>query len=103
MERTNGWRRKKNFSKARKKKRIAMDIGVSDAKNGSRLRIKCDGQYIKGKIPIYHSKAYRRTNNRGYYGAASNWKHTDAQKVLSMDSQMEEFNSNENEVKDGKH
>ena len=66
-------RRKKNFSKARKKKRTATDIGVNDAKNGKRLRVKCDGQYIKGKIPIY----------------------------LSMDSQEEEFN-NEKEVKDGK-
>lgn len=37
MERTIGWRRKKNFSKARKKKRTATDIGVNDAKNGERL------------------------------------------------------------------
>lgn len=84
MERTIGWRRKKNFSKARKKKRTATDIGVND--------VKCDGQYIKGKIPIYHSKAGRRTNNRGFYGSAVNWRHGDAQKVLSMDSQEEEFN-----------
>ena len=101
MERTIGWRRKKNFSKARKKKRTATDIGVNDAKNGKRLRVKCDGQYIKGKIPIYHSKARRRTNNRGFYGSTVNWKHRDAQKVLSMDSQEEEFND-EKEVKDGK-
>lgn len=101
MERTIGWRRKKNFSKARKKKRTATDIGVNDAKNGKRLRVKCDGQYIKGKIPIYHSKARRRTNNRGFYGSTVNWKHRDAQKVLSMDSQEEEFN-NEKEVKDEK-
>ena len=33
MERTIGWRRKKNFSKARKKKRTATDIGVNDSNN----------------------------------------------------------------------
>ena len=41
---------------------------------------------------VYHSKARRRTNNRGFYGSTVNWKHRDAQKVLSMDSQEEEFN-----------
>lgn len=42
-----------------------------------------------------------KTNNRRCYGVAMNWKHRDAQKVLSMDSQEEEFN-NEKEVKDEK-
>lgn len=54
-------------------------------------------QALKELEALYSMK----TNNRRCYGVAMNWKHRDAQKVLSMDSQEEEFN-NEKEVKDEK-
>lgn len=94
MERNRCWRRKKNFSKGRRKKNIVQHVFGG---SGYGLGCKHDGQYIKGKVhrsnPLYSMK----TNNRRCYGVAMNWKHRDAQKVLSMDSQEEEFN-NEKEI-----
>lgn len=84
MERNRCWRRKKNFSKGRRKKRIAMEV----CRN---WWYEHDGQYIKGKIHCSCPCCSPRTNNRGRYGVAMNWKHTDAQKILSMDSQKEDF------------
>ncbi len=82
--RDRGWRRKKNFSKGHRKKVIA-----KSAFNG--WGYKHDGQYIKGKIHCSCPCCSPRTNNRGRYGVALNWKHTDAQKILSMDSQVKDF------------
>lgn len=59
--------------------------------SGYGLGCKHDGQYIKGKIHRSNPLYSMRTNNCRCYGAAMNWKHTDAQKILSMDSQEEDF------------
>lgn len=74
-ERDRAYRRKKNFSKARRKKRICLDIMGSDW-------YKHDGQYIKGKIhcscPLCREKS-KMKNAR--YGNVHNYTHSDAMKL----------------------
>lgn len=82
--RNRGWRRKKDFSKGHRKKRIAESVCRDSW-------YEHDGQYIKGKIHCSCPCCSPKTNNRGRYGAAMKWKHTDAQKILSMNSKMEDF------------
>lgn len=82
--RNRAWRRKKNFSKGRRKKNIVRAV----CKN---WQFKYDGQYIKGKIHCSCPLCSCKTNNNGRWGVAMNWKHSDAQKIMSMDSQIKEF------------
>lgn len=84
-KRNRGWRRKINYSKARRKKTISKSF----CKNGW---YKYDGQYIKGKIHCSCSECSPRTNNRGRYGAAINYKRSDKQKVDAMQYQINEYN-----------
>lgn len=83
-ERNRGYRRKINFRKGRRKKKLAQAVCRS-------WWYEHDGQYIKGKIHCSCPSCSAKTNNRGRYGAAMNYKHSDRQKIESMESQEEEF------------
>ena len=75
--RNRAWRRKKNFSKGRRKKRIALNV----CRN---WWYEHDGQYIKGKIHCSCPCCSQKTNNRGRYGKSVNYTHSDNMKVESM-------------------
>lgn len=84
VKRNRSWRRKKDFSKGRRKKNLSHAVCHDQW-------YEHDGQYIKGKI---HCSCYwcsRKTNNRGRYGTAMNWKHSDKQKLDSMDLKISEY------------
>jgi len=82
MERTRAERRKKNYAEVRRKKKIANRLYGCD-------RYEHDGQYIKGKVHCSCGLCCAKTNNKkwGY----KSWKHSDTQKINSMDYQMVEF------------
>jgi len=84
-----GERRKLNFAKGRRKKKLAKAVC-----NG--WGFEHDGQYIKGKIHCSCPMCSAKTNNRGRYGAAMNYKHSDMQKLESLDSQEAEYLEEEN-------
>lgn len=84
--RNRGYRRKINFRKGRNKKRLFERLA-----HGSWSLYEYDGQYIKGKIHCSCPACSAKTNNRGRYGAAMNYKHSDLQKLDSMKCQEEEF------------
>lgn len=70
-ERDRAYRRKKNFSKARRKKNICLSRDGSDW-------YKHDGQYIKGKI---HCSCPMCSNKTSRNGNAKNYTHSDATKL----------------------
>lgn len=86
--RNRAWRRKKNFSKGRRKKHIAMAV----CRN---WWYEHDGQYIKGKIHCSCPSCSPKTNNRGRYGSARNYIHSDLAKVESMQCKVSEYKNGE--------
>lgn len=83
-QRDRAWRRKKNYSKGRRKKHIAIEAqGVCWYKH--------DGQYIKGKIHCSCPACTMKTNNRKGYGQGVNYTHSDRMKVESMGSQFSDY------------
>lgn len=90
-ERNRAWRRKKNFSKGRRKKHIAMAVYRN-------WWYEHDGQYIKGKIHCSCPCCSPKTNNRGRYGVSVNLKHSDKQKVDSMCSQVSDYLKGDYEI-----
>lgn len=85
--RNRAWRRKKNFSKGRRKKRIAVAV----CRN---WWYEHDGQYIKGKIHCSCPSCSPKTNNHGH-GAARNYTHSDLAKVESMQCKISEYKNGE--------
>lgn len=85
--RNRAWRRKKNFSKGRRKKHIAMAV----CRN---WWYEHDGQYIKGKIHCSCPSCSPKTNNHGH-GAARNYTHSDLAKVESMQCKISEYKNGE--------
>ncbi len=86
IKRGRGWRRKKNFSKGRRKKKICITVW-------KHKWYKHDGQYIKGKIHCPYIDSIK-TNNRKGHGAATNYKHSDKLKIDSMLYQIKEYEEN---------
>lgn len=86
--RSRGEIRKINFAKGLRKKKL-----LSSIMHGDPNYYKHDGQYIKGKIHCSCPLCSAKTNNRGRYGVAKNYKHSDLQKLDSMKYQEKEFYS----------
>ncbi|MDU3181748.1 MAG: hypothetical protein E6686_10255 [Lachnospiraceae bacterium] len=82
------WRRKMNYSKRNRKKHIA-----TSAYN---WQYKYDGQYIKGKIHCSCPLCSQKTNNRGRYGKAVNYTHSDSIKIESMQCRVLEYENSGN-------
>ena len=89
MHRNRAWRRKKNYSKARRKKKIANKIHRNNW-------YKHNGQYIKGKIHCSCLMCSAKTNNRGRWGKPINYKHSDRMMVESMESKKCEYDTYNN-------
>jgi hypothetical protein len=88
MNRSRGQRRKKNYIKARRKKKLCQSIwGDGDT------WFKYDGQYIKGKIHCSCPLCSQKTKNNGYFGKTIEYKPSDKKKVDSMDLQVTEYKS----------
>lgn len=83
MSRDRGWRRKKNWSKAFRKKKLAYW-----------WHYKYDGQYIKGKIHCSCPLCGAKTNNKKnlFYCGHRFWKPSDQIKVDKMDAKEAEWN-----------
>ena len=86
--RNRAWIRKKNYSKGKRKKRIAMSV----CRN---WWYEHDGQYIKGKIHCSCPLCSPKTNNRNGYGHLVNYTHSDLMKVESMQDQISEYKNGE--------
>jgi hypothetical protein len=82
--RTRAERRKNNWNKANHKKHLAENIHC-----GKWYRH--INQYSKGKIHCSCPLCSPKTNNRGRYGSAMNYKHSDQQKIDALDNQVKEF------------
>lgn len=59
-------------------------------------RYKHDGQYIKGKIHCSCPFCSPKTNNRGRYGKAVNYTHSDSIKIESMQCRVLEYENSGN-------
>lgn len=93
MSRNRAWRRKKNYSKGKRKQKIAIALFGYPSEC---IAIKTPfnnhvGQYIKGKVHCSCMMCSAKTNNRGRYGRAINYKHSDEMKVNSMKEQIHDY------------
>lgn len=75
--RNRAWRRKKNFSKGRRKKRIAVAV----CRN---WWYEHDGQYIKGKIHCSCPSCSPKTNNHGHGAAETTHIQTLQSRIYAM-------------------
>lgn len=90
MSRNRAWRRKKNYSKAIRKFGFLSKLYGHEELSDKEKR-KCVGELIKGKAHCSCGMCVQKTNNRGNYGRAINYKHSDEMKVNSMKDQINDY------------
>ena len=93
MDRSRAWRRKKNYSKGRRKQKIAVEL-FGNPEDSTAIKTPFNnhvGQYIKGKVHCSCMLCSAKTNNRGRYGKAVNYRHSDEMKVDSMEDQINDY------------
>ncbi len=87
MERIRAFRRKKNYSKANRKKNILKAYHITNW-------YKYDGQFIKGKIHCSCGICSAKTNNKhgkSHWSKPTEYKHSDLIKIERIKSQIKEY------------